>query len=544
MFARQSTYLPNSTSSQSLSAQLVPSQTSPQKPFISPPGGQAQLYPTTSRQSSSPDKTRRLSLRAPLLQFDGNDPTSEMPESSSRPGMPKSRSVFGVDELWEKEMAKLKIIQAQEEARRIEREQKDLEAKEKDKKKKGWLGRDKKGKGKGKERELINSTDQNLSPVKSTEMDLGDRIYGGVSPVKNKLGELPPTLRYSPEKAVIPIPVQSDIDTLRRRPASRADLDGWVSEDEDDVDARRRAKGKSKVQPPPRPNTESDSEDDVPLSRMIPPSQPNLNNTTPFVDSDSDEDVPVSRIAPRLPPTLPAPIIQLNSDVSGSLGLSVPALPPSISPRPPTVVPIDIILNDDDEDDDRPLGLRPGVSTKSNLFDIAGERTEAEKAEIEDDLPLGYKHAGAVQRQVSAGAGGIGQEGWGGNIPHQSFSPYQPQQPGWGMPPQMGSMGNMYGMMGYGQQGQMPMGMQGYGGMHMGVGMGMPQGVPLSGSGLPFFPAQPQSMGSPMMPPMGVAQGQQDMVGLGPPPGPGQNIDSWRKGVRAPSVVGGERMNG
>lgn len=517
MFARQSTFLPGSQSTMSLSSQQHVYQASPPRPELSP-----QLH------STSPDKDNRQSVQAPLLQFDGNETS---PEVRPRPGMPNSRSVYGVDALWEKEMAKLKIIQAEEEARRVERERKAAELAEKEKKKKGWLGKDKKGKGKAKERDSVispQSQSQDLSPNKQSPMELERResgYGGGISPLKNKLGDLPPTLRYSPEKATIPI--SSPPEDVARRPASRAGLDGWASEDEEDINARRRRKGKAKAAPPPAPA--SDSEDDIPLSRMIPPPSQIHINQPRSNESDSEDEVPLSRIAaPRAVSATSTPMIKLNSDVIGSLGLSVPILPPSISPKPPTIVPTDSIPPIEDDEDDRPLGLRPGLSIKSNLFDNVGpERTEAEKAEIEDDLPLGYKHAHAVGRQISVGS----------IPPSQSFSPY-PQQQQWGMS-QMGSMYGM-GMMGYPNQ-PMGMPMQGYGGGYgnmmgpMGH-MGMPMGVPLQGSGLPFFPQQQAQMG--MMGPTAQSQ-QQGMVGLGPPPlAPGQNIDSWRKGVRAPSTAG------
>lgn len=275
--------------------------------------------------------------------------------------------------------------------------------------------------------------------------------------------------------------------------------------------------------------SESSDEDDIPLSKIAP------NRPYPQIfaeESDSEEDVPLSRIA-RPPhvsttsvPTPPTAPLVLNSDVSGSLGLSVPALPPSISPRPPTIPPMDYTSpkpidlsrdsDSDSEDDDKPLALR--VPT-SNISQLGVPRSQAEKEEIEDDLPLGFKHPTAVQsRQVSGSASVYG-------MPQQ-----QQQQQRWGGMPGLPYSTSMYGMPG------IPgMTIGGYPGQQWGYGSPMLPGMPIYGHapiGMGIGPNMGMGGGIPGLP-MSVPGGHPGL-------GPGQNIDSWRKGVRAPSTINGE----
>ena len=130
---------------------------------------------------------RRQSTLKPLLDFN-----EDAPGQARRPGMINSRSVFGVDKLWEQEMTKLKQIEAQEEEARRANEL--AEAAELEKKKK------KKSKSRGKENDA--------SPGYATPSE------AVATPPAERVSMAPPTLPDIPR----------DI-TRRPRPAAEPDDD-------------------------------------------------------------------------------------------------------------------------------------------------------------------------------------------------------------------------------------------------------------------------------------------------------------------------------
>lgn len=375
----------------------------------------------SSDQQSPPNQlpARRLSIRQPLLHFDSNGDLREAERIS------KSKSVFGVDQLWEREMEKLK---------KMEEQNAEIVPSAK-------VGKDRKGKGKEKVIEPIQSNHR---------LSVSSRGSERFSPVK-RIGELPPTLAYSPERSMPALNVPALSENQPRRAASRLGVGGWFgSSDEEEEEQRlvrrKRDKGKKK-------QVQVDSEDEIPLSRIIPrstsTSTAGLALAKADSDSDSEEDVPLSRL--RSPNPVKSPAVE-------------------------------------DEDDDVPLGLRIQTPARG-------------REEIEDDLPLGYKHAPAALRQQATGRSGM--MGWAS--PGQVFpmSPF----PMWGSP----------------------------------MAMPMPMGYPMNGmAGLPSMGVMPgMEMGMPM-PMSGMEAGMLPVPGQGPE----GRIDNWRREVLPGRVLSGSSAIG
>ncbi len=222
-----------------------------------------------------------VSNRQPLLQFDSNGDLRALQQSASRGRIANSKSVFGVDQLWEKEMAKLKIIQEKDEAGRIEHEAEEAKAKKK------------KDKGKGK------AIDPSIEFPQDEEQDLSatSSSFPSISPIK-RASYLPPTLRIDLVSTGPPgLPVLTE-GVPRKAAPSRLGLNDWFeSDDESEREegvrpARRLNKGKGRAV---QETQSAGSEDDVPLSRL-PPAK-----VAPVMreDSSGDEegDLPLSTLA-------------------------------------------------------------------------------------------------------------------------------------------------------------------------------------------------------------------------------------------------------
>lgn len=444
-----------------------------------------------------------------------------------------ARSVFGVDTVWEREMAKLKEIEAAQanaraQAEAAERAKEDakqakLDARQskmidKAHNRKSFFG----GVSSGNSRksmlnpEFVPDNDPNfvrpmsiafgpggvIIPTGDDEGDEGDdgdeederEREREASPRTSRLSDRPPTLVLEAEgsdlSGVVPQPRGPPPP---RRPGSRLGVETWFAdsdEESDDNTPLSKGKGKANVLPPALPSMraspDSDSEDEVPLSRLK--------------VVDSDEEVPLSQLRKKesvgTPTTAttatarPGPLPTIRP-VGGPLTLDLPSFPASpTSPISPGISGGGT-GGEGEEDDDEPLFVR-----KARQRSQAPEKTAEE---IEDDLPLGWKHAGAA----------------GGGRAQSSFMPSP----------------SLYGQPGYPQQYGSPYGVQsayGMPGMGMG-GMGGPMmGGMMPGMG-PMSPmAPPPMMGGGMMMPYPQAQGFEQ-------PNPGSNIDKWRQGV-APGV--------
>lgn len=422
-----------------------------------------------------------------------------------RPGMGKKRtSVFGIDQLWEKETREREEEERGERERaqrRYEAERLAAAAEEERKRAK----HEKKQAGKRKSRMSIFGTSPSSNPMPDLP-PMSPNTLAAVetplpsSPGRNKdedrISTLPPTLsllEHSPSAEMAEI-LHGDSDSdweardaerggddlglAKRRkdkgkgkaPRRSGDSAGlgigtwFASSDEDEGDdddaPRRRSNAKarksvaSKIIKVASESTSSD--DEVPLAAQynLPPSHKGASSfisitKPPKSDSDSEEELPLAQIlASRGQSSLRAPTIRSTHTV----------------PNPTTTT-----AAADEDEDDVPLGLRRASSLP---------RPPAEGAQDDDDLPLGMTQAQHLQQVYMQ------------QQQQMAFMHHQQQQ----QQQQMMMMG---------------MGMGGYGGMGMN-GMGM--------------------MG------MGGMQQPQMMMG-GPPPGAKaeEKVDRWRRGVAGES---------
>ncbi|WVQ77682.1 hypothetical protein IAR50_007372 [Cryptococcus sp. DSM 104548] len=394
--------------------------------------------------------------RQPLLLMDSNADIHALdpPEMNLRGA--KSQSVFGVDHIWEREMVKLRQLQEQEarvqKVQEMQRMRKEEEGKRKKEKK-----RKSRGKSKLSEewtREDWENVEVSAKQEKTVEPLENKKAASAVGSDKEQDGD-----SFVAEGSVSGSPVINEL----------------VEEEDSDSD---------------------DPEANVPLSRLANKSaslrSSSVHNasgsasiTQPSAaasmvdDDDSDEDVPLSRLARKSPSATSSHPRPPNTSSPLRLSLS------SSSPVPSKSYSEEYGA----EEDDLPLAIRQAQSK--------GLKPPTRAEVVEDDLPLGYKHADVVQRQMQKrNISGMSGVGMGMGMP--MGSPYNFM---WGMP-QM-------------PMGQMPMGMP-YGQPPMGCGMGMDM-PPMGMMGQ-------MSMPNPVPGAGGVAGGDGQE-------GPAANIDSWRHEV-------------
>jgi hypothetical protein len=285
---------------------------------------------TLSRQNS-------LSMK-PLLNFEDEErKTLQLPLAGR---LPASRSVFGVDTLWESEMVKLKEIEAREALEKEER----LKREEETERKKG-----KKNKRKKKGRKNLKDDED----------------------VQEVLQDVPANLRVSVEPPTLPdfrraprtVPMQADAydssesegEVEQHRPDAVAPA--WHENSSDEEDAGPRRTTGVGLRYPKHSNKisishDDDSEEDLPLAATIhkAAARATLGVTQTGQGSD-DEDRPLSHIVLQAKAKLPPPRSTLYAE-------NQPA---------------------DDDDDDQPLGLRASQFVQSRP-----------SADDEDDVPLAF----------------------------------------------------------------------------------------------------------------------------------------------------------
>lgn len=300
------------------------------------------------------------------------DSSEEKPPIIGAGDLQQSRSVFGVDTLWARELQKLKEIETRERVDAEEhqkREQKDAERR-----------RRKKKKGKSKLQETESTPQLDVQPQAVSD-----------SLVSSELPTLPaiqkPILRRAPTANDDGIPSDSESDDDDDVPLGQSlgritdkAADNWVVESSDEGEGPRRATGHG-----PRYVGSSD-----PLAGLL------LNGGE---DEDSEEDLPLTaaaeRIAKRatqLPPTRLAdedededkPLATMLSKSKISFSHSKLSLPNFSSDhfsgeRPTT----------NDDDDEQPLGLRasrlPPMASHASLPNMGVDVTDED-----DDQPLAF----------------------------------------------------------------------------------------------------------------------------------------------------------
>ncbi|EGN93055.1 hypothetical protein SERLA73DRAFT_190211 [Serpula lacrymans var. lacrymans S7.3] len=314
---------------------------------------------------------RRNSANAkPLLEFNDKEgrPTTLLGMPGD-PKMSKSRSVFGVDTVWEQEMVRLREIEKQEKLDEEARRKREYEEAEKSKKRKG------KSKGKKKAPEPEPSPE----PEQEAEPDT----------VEARVSADPPTL------PAIQKPV------LRRAPLPVGDYDDDESESDvsDAAEAGRNTGGRSRSETAAdRWVAESSDEDDNKPRRTPGVGLRFPNSQAPMAgvgshnnDEDSEEDLPlaaaVERVAKR------ATMLPLHRQPSDD----------EDEDKPLSMVLSKAKLNinfDAEDEDDKPLGLRASrVPFESQTsLPLAGDD--------DDDKPLAFhpEHQRRTQYQMLAQA--------------------------------------------------------------------------------------------------------------------------------------------
>ncbi|OBZ70173.1 hypothetical protein A0H81_09874, partial [Grifola frondosa] len=321
------------------------------------------MRPVSQRMDSfntAPDLTRRNSGNIkPLLNFDDEIPGAPHqslgvhPAAGGQKG--STRSVFGVDTIWERELAKLKEIEEQERVAAEERKKIEEGA---DAGKKGKRKGKKKGKAKGREQ------DQDI-PIETTPT-LTPEFHS-----ESQRQPSPPHVLPMIAKTVVrrpPPPPADDDDSEDESDSSetpgpvipnvarRSQVVGWHagSSDEEEKGPRRttgsgpRYPNQSSARPPQIVRKDGESSDeDVPLVATIGRAAQRLTRIKTDVES-SEEEEPLSKLLEKTK-------------------LKLPSVGDSLSPR---------TINDDD-DDDKPLGLR-------------ASRLLAPSNQEDDDVPLAF----------------------------------------------------------------------------------------------------------------------------------------------------------
>lgn len=292
--------------------------------------------PVTSGVEPRPGANRASTIQ-PLLSFDSNIQARAA----------NSKSVFGVDTVWEREMAKLKEMQ---EMQRLEDEAQQAREAEKQKRK----GKGKKGKGKA-------------EPPASPSA-LADAASSPNAPELDRMSSAPPTLpTIVPLRDQVPPPASpGESETSlppanRRRSVATLHTGGWFagSSDGEEESGEKRNSGPGLA--PVSGARDEDSDDDVPLTQI---------KVQPV--SDDDEDAPLSSLAKPKANILPGLGSGLNLDLAASMGLM---------PEPASKA-----VNEDDSDEDEvPLAIR-----RQSMMPQSSNKSPADD-EDEDDKPLGLR---------------------------------------------------------------------------------------------------------------------------------------------------------
>lgn len=292
----------------------------------------------------------RRDSSGPLVNLNG-EKLPVLGASASEGYLPKTRSVFGVDTIWDREMAKLKEIEAQE---RAEAEEKSTRERARDDKKK------KSGKSK-----TVDSNVSGSAPSPSVRGSVMSTLPPALPPIQNSTSSQPPILAEG----------ESDMESNNEGPLGRMlnqtekTADQWVAEssDEDDDGPRRTTGVGPRYPAKPKPIRHvsagsEDSEEDLPLVAtaaraarrvtQLPP--PKL----PGDDDDEDEDKPLSSVLSEGKLRLQSCSLdnlaisrRPDDDDDQPLGLRASRLP-RVPFTPPT-------LAGDNEDDDKPLAFHP-----------------------------------------------------------------------------------------------------------------------------------------------------------------------------------------
>jgi len=311
---------------------------------------------------------RNSSGSKPLLDMNGEKaPTNLGPGAEQL--LSKSRSVFGVDTLWDLEMAKLNKMEAEEKIEAEARKKREEEEEERRSRKK------KKGKSKGKGSAIP------LEPTSTPDLASGSRV-GSAPPILPAIQK--PILKRAPQ---VDDDSESDSDNGDVVPKATLEkaADRWVSESSDEENEIRRTTGVGLRYPsnanasPQFPQLNGDdSEEDLPLTAAAQRVVRRASQLGSFgVDDDSEEDIPLTAAAVRIAKR--ATQLSHHGDDDDEDKPLVDVINRARS------VNFDDRSRADEDEDERPLGLRASrlpLASQTSLPFIGGEE--------DDDKPLAF----------------------------------------------------------------------------------------------------------------------------------------------------------
>ncbi|KAG5646568.1 hypothetical protein DXG03_002871 [Asterophora parasitica] len=294
----------------------------------------------------------------PLLNFDDENKVAAHHTPGTR--LPQGRSVFGVDTLWEKEMIKLKEIEAREKAAEEERKLREAAEEEEGGKKK----KKKKGKRKDKSSPDLADDPENLTPHAPVEPR--------VSVEPPVLPDIPRAIRRPPPQVPDDASESDESDDAEPSKEKSSSDPNWhaVSSDEEEGGPRRTTGTGPRFPSGRRRQTKNtdDSDDEVPLSVAM--SRVAQKHLAP----DSDDERPLSTLQKKKQSSL----LNVNfdnllsqnqgDDDNEPLGIRASRLGGSVNRQ-----------TGDGDDDDRPLAFHPEQQRRSQFHMMAQQQQQQQQ---------------------------------------------------------------------------------------------------------------------------------------------------------------------
>ncbi|KDQ20512.1 hypothetical protein BOTBODRAFT_61642 [Botryobasidium botryosum FD-172 SS1] len=336
-----------------------------------------------------PPSNRRDSV--PLLDFNPNN----APGSGEGNRTLNTRSVFGVDPVWDREMEKLRAMEDMDKAEQLEQQQRERELEDK-------KGGKKLKKGKGKERESSydNVPAQSVSPELQTPSHLAPPEMNAARPRPR-----PQTMARSNSNG-------SDLDPYRRESVMTLGVGGWFGGDDDgstDEEDRksplpqtRRPIPQRKTSGPARrsilpKHQEDEEDDDVPLAVQLPiiakAKRPAIRTTAP----DSEDEQPLSAVLGKKKAQPPLGALSLDSGRPLSEAFGLNTTTPKSPESKPQGAKVEVPSlraesknaggkSGDEDDDEVPLAVK---HPRASMFSTLGSPAD----EDDDDKPLGLRQS-------------------------------------------------------------------------------------------------------------------------------------------------------
>ncbi|KAG8816842.1 hypothetical protein FRC17_000167 [Serendipita sp. 399] len=343
-----------------------------------------------------PALSRSHSSGEPLVNF-GNDPVpgttvqARPQKGRAYAGMATSRSVFGVDQVWERELVKLKEIEAMEKAQEEEEKKIEEERKAKEEAKAAKKAAKKKAKGL-KQRmsigNLLGSPNGQQSEEQEDEEDDSRAIAPGASTSNTAAPSLPAVNPFptppKPDSSSESSDSEAELEERRaqsrmRRSDSRAE---WLSDDERQAamalqqqQAHRRPAQMTGLAAGLRVGGDDDSDEDVPLTSALKKAKERQRA------EDSEEDVPLAAV-----------LTQSRSQTLSTFDFGGTVLAEVGKTKPPAAAAHKArLMADSDSDDDKPLALQH--SRPIPRATGVGASKAANGSDDEDEQPLGVRYS-------------------------------------------------------------------------------------------------------------------------------------------------------